>query len=318
MTADVLGAVHTDTAMGRLRPLARALALFVPVMLSGCGPSKIGGITQATPILSQADTINLEDSDRIARFRRLAQIDGIASPIIQQIFAPPGSVPGVPGQAPVVRVVFPEGVFFNSNNATPLPRSIPVIDLVAQNMRRDVPDAALTILGHTDSTGTDAYNMKLSERRALSVMALLADRGVDPLQMTTVAIGDHQPIAPNDTPQGRARNWRVEFLISASPEANLAVVQHRTINPAFLETGEGAPKPKSPSKETVTVLQGQRVNLNGLQKLALVPVGPLEISAAPATTGGPVTSKALAPPPIVTMRPAAPVTPAQLSNIIVQ
>ena len=97
----------------------------------------------------------------------------------------------------------------------PLPQSEKVIKLIAQNMLRDVPDAALTILGHTDSTGTDAYNIDLSRRRALAVMAMLAGDGVDPEQMTTVAIGDHQPVAPNDTPEGRALNRRVEFLISA-------------------------------------------------------------------------------------------------------
>ena len=89
-------------------------------------------------------------------------------------------------------------------------------------MRRDVPDAQLTLLGHTDAIGSDQFNEDLSMRRARNVFQALVNRGVNPAQLSTVAIGKNQPIASNETEEGRARNRRVEFLISASQDANLA------------------------------------------------------------------------------------------------
>lgn len=287
-------------------------------LLASCAPSTVGGVptpvlASGPTILSQVNTINLENSDRIHRFQRLARMDGIPAPKVEQVYAPAGTVPGVQGPVPVVRVVFKEAVFFNTNSATPLPQSIPVLDLIAQNMRLDVPDAALTILGHTDSTGTDAYNVRLSARRALYVMKMLVARGVDPLQMTTVAIGDRQPIAPNDTAEGRAMNRRVEFLISASTAANLAVVQYRNVNPAYFSTSPLRPV-KPPAEHTVDVLQTRRLTLHGKRKVALVPVGSLDI-APPGNQ--PIAVRSLAPPPTVSMRPAQEILPAQLTKIIV-
>jgi hypothetical protein len=122
-------------------------------------------------------------------------------------------------------------------------------------MQRDVPDAALTIIGNTDAVGTDAYNDDLSERRAIHVMRLLTEDGLDPLQMTTVAIGDRQPVAPNDTPEGRAKNRRVEFLISASVQANLAAVQYQKVDPAFLGKSDNRISTATVVPTTVTVLQ---------------------------------------------------------------
>ncbi len=295
------------------------LLLFLSVLLlSGCAPSTIGYSSAPTAsaaprVLTEADTMQLENSDRINRFRRLSHLDRIVPPIIEQVNAPAGVLPNVPGPVPVVRVVFDEGVFFNTDSAIPLPQATPVLDLIAQNMRLDVPDAALTILGHTDSTGSDSYNMRLSERRALYVMRLLVDRGLDPLQMTTVAIGDRQPIAPNDTPQGRARNRRVEFLISASPEANLAVIQRRKVNPNFFSTGRHYVAPP-PSQRSVHVLQGRRLRWHGTEKVAFVPVGPMQL-AQPSSEN--IRTQKLAPPPMVSMRPAQTISPANLSDIVV-
>ena len=67
----------------------------------------------------------------------------------------------------------------------------------------------MQIAGHTDSVGSDSYNQDLSERRALSVRDYLAAGGFPRSQMTAVGFGESQPIAPNDTPAGRAANRRV-------------------------------------------------------------------------------------------------------------
>ncbi|HYZ22662.1 MAG TPA: OmpA family protein, partial [Rhodopila sp.] len=95
----------------------------------------------------------------------------------------------------------------------------------SDRIRRDAPGWHLTVLGHTDATGSDAYNMDLSRRRAAKVLRALVDRGLDPSQLSAVAIGKRQPIADNRTEAGRARNRRVEFLMSRCLEANLGVVR---------------------------------------------------------------------------------------------
>ena len=179
------------------------------------------------PILAASEIVDLESSDRIARFRRLAGLGGVAPPAITQVVVTPGEAPGVDAPVPVVRVVFPEQALFDFDADTPRPGVAAILDLVAENMRRDVPDAQLTLLGHTDAIGSEQYNHDLSARRARSVFQALVDRGVDPGQLSTVAIGKDQPIAPNDTADGRARNRRVEFLISAYLNANLAVVRRQ-------------------------------------------------------------------------------------------
>ena len=81
-----------------------------------------------------------------------------------------------------------------------------VKDYVEQN------DFRLTIIGHTDSKGTDAYNMALGMRRAIAVRDKLLEFGLNPARILSVeSRGESEPIAPNDTEQGRFENRRIEF-----------------------------------------------------------------------------------------------------------
>ena len=74
-------------------------------------------------------------------------------------------------------------------------------------------DVKFEIAGHTDSSGNDALNQQLSEARAVSVKRYLASRDVSAERMTARGYGEREPIASNDTPEGRARNRRVEFRL---------------------------------------------------------------------------------------------------------
>jgi OOP family OmpA-OmpF porin len=65
--------------------------------------------------------------------------------------------------------------------------------------------------GHTDSVGTDAYNQKLSERRANSVKEYMVSKGVPAAKITTLGKGETQPVATNKTKEGRAKNRRVDI-----------------------------------------------------------------------------------------------------------
>src|SRR5262249_47204924 len=76
------------------------------------------------------------------------------------------------------------------------------------------PGLILQIEGHTDSVGSDDFNQRLSEQRAGSVLDFLAEQGVSASAMTSRGFGKTQPVATNDTPDGRQRNRRVELVVN--------------------------------------------------------------------------------------------------------
>jgi outer membrane protein OmpA-like peptidoglycan-associated protein len=81
------------------------------------------------------------------------------------------------------------------------------------------PEAAIEIQGHTDATGSAAANRDLSERRALSVREELRDLGVSPVRLSAIGYGSTQPVAENTTAAGRARNRRVDIVITMHDES---------------------------------------------------------------------------------------------------
>ena len=80
------------------------------------------------------------------------------------------------------------------------------------------PRSQVVIEGHTDSYGSDDANLALSRKRAEAVSAYLAQLGVPALRMSAVGYGETQPIANNDTEQGRARNRRIDIIIEPQLE----------------------------------------------------------------------------------------------------
>ncbi len=84
--------------------------------------------------------------------------------------------------------------------------------VLASNLQR-YPDSTVQVIGHTDNTGSAAYNQDLSERRAQAVTSILQAEGVSPSRLRAVGRGEDQPIASNLTPAGRAQNRRVDIVI---------------------------------------------------------------------------------------------------------
>lgn len=78
------------------------------------------------------------------------------------------------------------------------------------------PDTNIQIYGHTDNVGAPEYNLNLSNERAASVKAYLAQKGIKSIRFKTTGLGITEPIASNDTPVGRSQNRRVEFAILAN------------------------------------------------------------------------------------------------------
>ena len=227
--------------------------------------------------------MDLETSDRVNRFGRLASMGGITPPTIEQVSILPSAVPGATRPVPVIRVTFDERDFFAPGSTQPQPQAVQVMRVVAENMRRDVPDVRLTVLGHTDSVGSDAQNIGLSQGRAAAVVQTLASFGVNPGQLSAVAIGAAQPIAPNRTADGRARNRRVEFLISPYEQANLTAVSVRSVNPGFLSAQGAAVRS---ARREVSVL---KPSFNGPADFSEAPLAPRGGHLTLASTGSPIT-----------------------------
>jgi outer membrane protein OmpA-like peptidoglycan-associated protein len=182
------------------------------------------------------ETIRQEHEDRMNRVARLSRQFGAQAPTVQDnLQVDPGTLPGVDHAVPVIRARYSERTFFDTASAKVRPEAKPILDVLAEAMRRDMPDTNLLILGHTDSRGSNDYNSRLSLDRAKSVMIELANRGVRIEQMATIGIGELQPIATNATEKGMAQNRRVEFMISRFIDANLRLVEETEVNVAFLD-----------------------------------------------------------------------------------
>jgi len=100
-----------------------------------------------------------------------------------------------------------QGVKFETNSEALLPESLPVLNNAIATLKR-YPELNVEVAGHTDSRGSDAYNLSLSSRRAEAVLKYLQDGGVTNA-MTSKGYGERQPIASNNTEEGRLQNRRV-------------------------------------------------------------------------------------------------------------
>ncbi|MBB4086528.1 OmpA family protein [Sphingomonas carotinifaciens] len=114
----------------------------------------------------------------------------------------------------------PSGITFAYDSANVQPQFQRTLDQVASTLSQ-YNQTYIDVYGHTDSTGSDAYNQTLSERRAVSVADYLASRGVQRARIGTRGFGKTQPIESNDTDAGRAANRRVEIKIVPIREGDL-------------------------------------------------------------------------------------------------
>lgn len=114
-------------------------------------------------------------------------------------------------------------ILFASGKATIKPESFSIVDNIADILKRHPEVSKVRIEAHTDSQGAAALNLKLSKARAASVLQALVERDVAPHRLVSVGLGEAQPIAPNETEEGRALNRRVEFTILESSDPNVKV-----------------------------------------------------------------------------------------------
>lgn len=133
--------------------------------------------------------------------------------------APSAEASLTPGQ----QVYFPEVAFeFDKSTLNPLGRAR--VRQVAQ-LLASVPNVKVVVEGHTDSVGTDQYNMKLGERRAQTVMKELTELGIDPARMTPTSFGESRPLFTEDEDWARAANRRVQFSVAGQQPAPAPVAE---------------------------------------------------------------------------------------------
>ncbi len=116
-----------------------------------------------------------------------------------------------------IQITFDSGILFDFDSADLRPEARENLTTLAQSLN-EYPQTDVTIIGHTDSKGSDAYNQGLSERRAGSAADYLLAQGVDEGRITTLGKGETEPVADNETEAGRQENRRVEIAIYASEE----------------------------------------------------------------------------------------------------
>lgn len=111
-----------------------------------------------------------------------------------------------------LKLNIPNDISFDTGRADIKPNLRPILDQFAQGLGQQ-PNTDVRIVGHTDSTGSDAINNPLSVSRANSVRDYLSSRGVDAARVRTEGHGSHEPVMTNDTDAGRAANRRVEIFL---------------------------------------------------------------------------------------------------------
>lgn len=130
---------------------------------------------------------------------------------LEQDLAGTGATVVNTGEALVVTL--PNTVTFATDSATVQPEFMGPLAEMAGTMS-NYPQSLIDVIGHTDNTGSEAYNQRLSEARAQSVAAVLVSRGVRPDRVAAFGRGESAPVATNATPEGRAQNRRVEIVVT--------------------------------------------------------------------------------------------------------
>jgi len=116
------------------------------------------------------------------------------------------------------KVTFAADAFFDFDKSVLKPEGRAKLDDLVQKIR-GINLEVIIAVGHTDSVGTDAYNQRLSVRRAEAVKAYLVSKGIERNRVYTEGKGEKQPVADNRTKEGRAKNRRVEIEVVGTQQS---------------------------------------------------------------------------------------------------
>ncbi len=203
---DFLFSMGLNVALGESSKVAPAAGIVEPAPQldsDGDGVSDQTDRCPNTPAGMAVDMYGCHDGD--------ADNDGVKDSMDKCPNTRAGAVVDADG-CEVQVVIELQGVYFDTDKATLKPESIAILDAAVATMGEH-GSIVVEVAGHTDSTASEAYNQKLSERRAKVVYNYLVDKGVSADRMTWRGYGENSPIATNDTAEGRAKNRRTELVI---------------------------------------------------------------------------------------------------------
>ncbi|MCS7204835.1 MAG: OmpA family protein [Leptospiraceae bacterium] len=103
-------------------------------------------------------------------------------------------------------------ILFDFDSYKIKPDAYPVLEKISEVLKK-LPEREIQIYGHTDNIGDEDYNLELSEKRAKAIADFLKDKGIPPERISYKGMGSQKPLYPNDTPENRAKNRRVEIFI---------------------------------------------------------------------------------------------------------
>jgi OOP family OmpA-OmpF porin len=158
---------------------------------------------------------------RDANWTPATAAEGCDGALVKAVEAPapaPAAAPVAPAPAPVApvastqKITYAADAFFDFDKSVLKPEGKAKLDDVASKVK-NINLEVIIAVGHTDSIGSDAYNQKLSVRRAEAVKAYLVSKGIDKSRVYTEGKGEKQPVADNKTAAGRAKNRRVEIEV---------------------------------------------------------------------------------------------------------
>lgn len=216
--------IHQDSSSRR--PLwAAAVACATALALVGCatntGTTLDNKRTQGAiaGVLAGAAAGAAIDDDKRGRGALIgAAIGGLAGGVIGNYLENQAQEMDAIADANVERreesfiVMFPSDVLFDVGSAALAPGAYSRLDTVAESLMR-YPDTEVVIKGHTDSSGSETANLRLSEDRADSVRRYLVAEGVPSYRITAIGFGEAMAVATNSTPEGRQQNRRVEIEV---------------------------------------------------------------------------------------------------------
>ena len=175
---------------------------------------------------------------------------------IEFVLAPPGGFPEEPEEPPaavaetpaldpatatcaaeIAEILGGESIEFAAGSATIAAGSRPTIAKLAEALK-GCPDAAFEVGGHTDSQGSDTGNQRLSEERARAVLAALRTDALPLLAMTAKGYGESEPVADNDSEEGRAENRRIAFTLPALAAAQAGEEQEEADGESLVAQGQ--------------------------------------------------------------------------------
>ncbi|PIR17547.1 MAG: hypothetical protein COV46_03805 [Deltaproteobacteria bacterium CG11_big_fil_rev_8_21_14_0_20_49_13] len=111
------------------------------------------------------------------------------------------------------KIIITQKIHFEFNRSNIRPISFLILDDVAELLKKNPGIKKIEVAGYCDGIGGDAYNIRLSQKRAESVANYLIGKGVDRSRLVAKGYGKSNPIADNNTTEGRAKNRRVEFTV---------------------------------------------------------------------------------------------------------